>query len=101
MTLRNAIRELVELESCLDKAGRRQGEAMRCFVVGGDNPAISSVEEARGRLIRFGIPDYARDDIREVLASLYYDLSGKKLHASDCRIYDAPAELPAPCDCEL
>ena len=37
--------------------------------------------------------------LREKLADAYVELSGKRVHASDCATSDAPALEPGRCDC--
>jgi len=37
--------------------------------------------------------------LREKLADAYVELSGKRVHASDCATSDAPAFEPRRCDC--
>ena len=38
-------------------------------------------------------------ELRELLASAYIKISGKRRHASDCATSDAPAYTPKECDC--
>ena len=39
-------------------------------------------------------------ELRELLASAYIKISGKRIHASDCATSDAPAYTPKECDCD-
>lgn len=39
--------------------------------------------------------------VRKLLAGAYIELSGKKIHASDCATSDAPAKTPKRCDCSF
>lgn len=39
-------------------------------------------------------------NLRELLAAAYIELSGKDEHASDCATSNAPAMMPGRCDCE-
>lgn len=39
--------------------------------------------------------------LHEDLAVLFIQLSGKKVHASDCATSCSPAFMPGPCDCEI
>jgi hypothetical protein len=39
------------------------------------------------------------NDLREMLADAYIELSGKKIHTSDCATSRAPAQTPGKCDC--
>ena len=41
-----------------------------------------------------------RDEVKELLAQAYIELSGKKVHTSDCATSGAPAYTPRKCDCE-
>ena len=38
-------------------------------------------------------------NLRELLASAYIKISGKRKHSSDCATSDAPAYTPKECDC--
>lgn len=39
-------------------------------------------------------------NLRELLAAAYIELSGKDEHASDCATSNAPAMTPGRCDCD-
>ena len=39
-------------------------------------------------------------NLRELLAAAYIELSGKDEHASDCATSNAPAMMPGRCDCD-
>ena len=40
------------------------------------------------------------EQLRELLAAAYIELSGKDEHASDCATSNAPAMTPGRCDCD-